>query len=263
MILFVDMEHPRAVRRGAPCPEVGDNPQAEREAYIDDVRRRLEVCSGTRCVARRYWEITERWLDSQGAVALILGGNVTDWGAYDQARLEPLMRIVRAASLPILGLCGGLQFIALAHGFDVGPIRTLAPGEDDAGASFGAGYLKEWGYTEVDVLADQDPIFDGLTESGEPPIFLEAHYCEVKAVPEGFELLASTPMTPVQAFRRTGTLVYGTQFHPEAYIAQPDDADNCLIRQVYPDGYAGRQPAGRRFLMNFFRTAGIQNEPVR
>jgi len=258
MILLVDMEHPRAARRGAPCAAGGDDPQAQRAAYVRDIRRRLEVCSGHCCATRRYWEVTEELLKAERPAAVVLGGNVTDWPDYDEARLEPLKRIVRAAALPILGLCGGLQFIALAHGVDVGPIRPLASGEGDVGAAFGDGYLKEWGYIVVDVLADEDPVFNGLTGPGQTPVFLEAHYCEVKGVPHGFELLASTLTSRVQALRRTGTMVYGTQFHPEAYIAEPGDADNCLIRHVYPEGYAGREPDGQQLLTNFFRAAGIR-----
>jgi GMP synthase-like glutamine amidotransferase len=134
----------------------------------------------------------------------------------------------------------------------------LADGESDVKADFGDGYLKEWGYTAVDVLDDQNPVFADLALRGRSPVFLEAHYCEAKSVPEGFELLASTPMSRIQALRRSGTIVYGTQFHPEAYIEEPGDGDNCLIRHVYPDGYDGRQPDGRRFLVNFFRAAGIR-----
>jgi GMP synthase-like glutamine amidotransferase len=258
MILLVDMEHPLQIRRGAPCAQTGKDPRAARATYVQDVRRRLEACSGARCVTLPYWDVNQPWLASEGPAAVILSGNVADWDDYDGAKLEPLKEIVRSASLPILGLCGGLQFIALAHGVDVGPIRRLEEGEADVGAEFGGGYLKEWGYTAVDVLADEDPIFDGLTGGGRRPVFLEAHYCEAKAVPEGFELLASTPTSRIQALRRSGTMVYGTQFHPEAYIVEPGDAENCLIRHVYPDGYDGRQPDGRRFLVNFFRAAGIR-----
>ena len=258
MILLVDMEHPREIQRGAPCAQTGEDPRAAREAYVQDIRRRLEDCSGDRCVARPYREVNERWLKSEGPAALILSGNVADWDDYDPAELEPLKHVVRAASLPILGLCGGLQFIALAHGVEVGPIRPLADGESDVGAEFGGGYLKEWGYTAVDVLVDDDPVFGRLTGRDRPPVFLEAHYCEAKEVPDGFELLASTPTSQVQAIRRSGTMVYGTQFHPEAYIVDPGDDQNCLIRHVYPEGYPAREPDGHQFLTSFFRAAGIR-----
>ena len=137
-------------------------------------------------------------------------------------------------------------------------MRPLGEHESDVGAEFGDGYLKEWGYTAVDVLDDQDPVFDGLTERGRSPVFLEAHYCEAKSVPEGFDLVASTSVSRIQALRRSGAMVYATQFHPEAYIVERGDGDNCLIRHVYPEGYAGRQPDGRRFLVNFFRAAGVR-----
>lgn len=251
MICLVDMEHRQAVRQGAPCPDSASQSlqgPALHRAFCDDIRRRIERISNQECVVRRYHDVTQAWLDGAGVRALILSGNVTDWDLYDERRLQPLREIVRDGSLPVLGLCGGLQFIAMAHGAAVGPIRELERGELDPDDTYASGYFKEWGFTPLRVVRS-DPLFDGL----ESPVFLEAHYWEVKSVPAGFELLASTDACRVQALRRGGTLVYGTQFHPEAYITKPSHRDNCLVKLVYPTGYPRTQPDGRRCLANFFR----------
>ncbi len=150
-----------------------------------------------------------------------------------------MYRIIRAADLPILGLCGGHQLIAKACGTPLGIMRRLEEGEEDVYPSFGTGYLKEWDYTPVRVVK-ADPIFEGL---GEEPVFFEAHYWEVKQVPPGFDLLASTDVCRIQAIRRTGTLVYGTQFHPEYYY--------------YSEEEETLRYDGRKLLANFFRLAGI------
>ena len=252
VICFIDMEHGEAVRRGAPCAASAGQGARLHEAYCADLQRRLEECSGAVCTIRRYDEVTQEWLDATGAEALVLGGNVTDWDQYEEVALEPLREIVRAASLPILGLCGGLQFIALAHGVTVAPMRDLEADEGDVGGGFAVGYFKEWGYTPVQILRS-DPLFDGF----DVPVFLEAHYCEVKSVPEGFEVLASTGTCRIQALHRSGTMVYGTQFHPEAYISHPSDHHNCLIQRIYPAGYPQLVPDGRRLLVNFFRAAHV------
>ncbi|MGD2105229.1 MAG: gamma-glutamyl-gamma-aminobutyrate hydrolase family protein [Anaerolineae bacterium] len=255
MICLVDMEHDEGTRRHVSTSDAGTGRTSARRPYVQDICRRLEAISHTECVTRRYTNITRKWLDVAAIDALVLSGNVTEWDQYDEADLQPLTEIVRSASLPILGLCGGLQFIAMAHGAGVGPIRELANGEEDAHGGLGSGFFKEWGFKPVKVVGS-DPLFDGLAD----PVFLQAHYWEVKSVPDRFELLASTEVCPVQALRRTGSLVYGTQFHPEGYIAEPADRDSWLVQLVYPSGYAKEQPDGRRLLANFFRTAGILSQ---
>jgi GMP synthase-like glutamine amidotransferase len=244
MICYVDMEHDRAI--------TGARRREDHRAHVADVKQRLEDISGTACAVRRYKDVSRRWLQSTEAQALVLSGNVTEWHRYDEAELRELGKIVREGSPPILGLCGGLQFIAIACGGEVGPMRKLSPGEEDVGQAFGSGYAKEWGFTPVGVTR-RDPLFDGLRE----PVFLQAHYWEVKQAPEDFELLASTDLCSVQVLRRICTLVYGTQFHPEAYVAEPSDRDSWLIDLVYPGGYSQLQPDGRRLLANFFHMAGV------
>jgi GMP synthase-like glutamine amidotransferase len=141
----------------------------------------------------------------------------------------------------------------MAHGASVAPMRRLRPGEPEVTTLSGPGYLKEWGFMAVDVVGD-DPIFDGL---GPSPVFLEMHYCELKELPPGFQLLASTADCRLQVIRQAGKPVYGTQFHPEAYTETPDDRRNTLVNVIYPDGHARSRPGGRRLIANFFRMAGI------
>jgi len=43
------------------------------------------------------------------------------------------------------------------------------------------------------------------------------HYCEVKKLPPGFELLASSGHCRIAAMRHRDRPLYGTQFHPEGY----------------------------------------------
>jgi GMP synthase (glutamine-hydrolysing) len=252
MICLVDMEQRQAKRFGPSSAESGPQSQVVPELYLEDIQQRLKRISGAQCVIRRYTDVSQQWLDAEGIEALILGGNRTEWDAYDKAELLPLMEIVRSAHVPMLGLCGGLQLIALANGVRVGPIRKLESGQEDIGAVLDSGYFKEWGFTPIQVIGC-DPLFEGLNS----PVFLEAHYWEVKDVPDGFELLASTDACRIQAFRRVDRPVYGTQFHPEAYIAEPSDRHNWLIELVYPTGYTREQPDGRHVLTNFLRVAGV------
>ena len=134
-------------------------------------------------------------------------------------------------------------------------MRLLRPGEPDTTDLSGPGYLKEWGFTPVSVVAE-DPILDGL---GHAPVFLEVHYCEAKAVPPGFHLLASTADCRVQLMKRDDKPVYGAQFHPEGYTEWPCDDRSELVNLVYPEGHSVAQPAGRKLLENFFRVTGVMS----
>jgi GMP synthase (glutamine-hydrolysing) len=239
VICYLDIEHEKALQ--------GAEERARHEAHCADVKRRLEEVSGDVCQVLHYTHLTPQWLAASGVRALIISGNVTDWVEYDEADLHRIYRVIREAELPILGLCGGCQLIAMAHGATVGPIRPLAEGEDDLCDGFMPGYFKEWGFVPMRVRM-ADLLFDGL---GERPVFLAAHYCEVKETPPGFDLLASSDTCRVQVIKRTDKPVYGTQFHPEAYIVGPSDRDGWLVNFVYPGGYSGEQPDGRTLLANF------------
>jgi GMP synthase-like glutamine amidotransferase len=239
VICYLDIEHEVAL--GNP------DDRAAHEAHNLDVQRRLEAISGEACRVVDYVDLTLDGLEASGAQALVIGGNVTDWSEYKPVHLERLCRIVRAAPVPILGICGGLQLIGMAHDAALGPIRRLEPGEGDPDAGYAEGYFKEWGFVPVRIVK-ADPLFDGL---GAAPVFLEAHYWAVREVPPGFELLASTDICRVQAMRQVGKPVYGVQFHPEAYILPGEPGRSWLIDLVYPEGYDEPQPAGRRLLENF------------
>jgi len=198
-----------------------------------DVKLRLEEVSGEACLVQRYRRVTRQRLSGWGIRALIISGNATEWAEYSKKDLAEICHIIRAAELPILGLCGGCQLIAIAHGTPIAPMRRLREGEGDPHPDFAPGYFKEWGFLPVRVL-ESDPLFEDL---GQEPILFEAHYHEVKEAPPGFEVLASTDACRIQAIRHASSLVYGVQFHPECYTQEHAD--------------------GRKLLANFFKLAGV------
>jgi GMP synthase-like glutamine amidotransferase len=97
------------------------------------------------------------------------------------------------AGRPYLGLCFGHQLLAQACGGHVG----LMDGPPEVGIA------------HVPVMAD--PIFAGV-----PALCtcFQWHGAEVKRLPEGAVLLASSEACPIQAFR-LGDFAYGLQFHME------------------------------------------------
>jgi GMP synthase-like glutamine amidotransferase len=246
MICFIDLEHESWL-------QLRQN-RLEHYAFILDVKLKLEALSGHPCLVQRYTDVTLEGLRALPVGALVISGNATGFEQYAAAPLAELQRIIRAAEWPVIAFCGGHQQIALAHGAEVGPMRRLHPGEPDITDLSAPGFLKEWGFMPVSVVAN-DPILNGL---GNPPVFLEVHYCEVKAVPPGFHLLASSADCRVQLMKRNDRPVYGAQFHPEGYTEWPGDGRSELVNLIYPRGYDRAAPDGRRLLENFFQVAGLR-----
>lgn len=245
MICFVDIEHERWL--------ASPDTRHSHFSYCMDVKLKLEEISGQPCLVQWYPSVDRRRLEELDITALLIGGNAVAWQEYDSDALSEMFAIIREARWPIIGFCGGHQLIAMAHGAAVAPMRRLRPGEPDITTLSGPGYLKEWGFTPVDVV-QADPIWDGL---GPSPVFLEVHYCEVKQLPPGFVTLASTKDCPIQMLKQIDKPVYGSQFHPEGYTEGPHDRRNELVNLVYPEGHPEARPDGRRLLANFFRIAGI------
>jgi len=104
-----------------------------------------------------------------------------------------------AAGIPILGICYGMQLMALQLGGQVNP-----PDE------------REYGKTDLRVTTP-DTLFEGLNAN---LVCWMSHGDRVDAPPPGFSVLASTPGSPVAAMAAPERGLYGVQFHPEVTHTQ-------------------------------------------
>lgn len=152
------------------------------------------------------FDIFERLIlpsDLDGYDALIVGGS----GGYCvsertiPAELDAISIVIRSArerGMPILGLCFGHQLMADALGGTVKMDRDR----------------QELGTYEITRLptSDIDPIFSEL-----PRTFLaqEGHKDHVVALPPDAVHLATSVLSPIQAFTFPGEGIYGLQLHPE------------------------------------------------
>ncbi len=127
-----------------------------------------------------------------GADALVLSGGSPSisFEAHKLGRLGEYLNL----GIPVFGICVGAQFIALHFGGKVGPAE-----------------IPEYGKTEIEVT-EKDDIFSGLPEKF---YVWENHNDEVKELPSGFTLLASSKNCRIQAFSHDEKRIYGVQFHPE------------------------------------------------
>jgi len=118
-------------------------------------------------------------------------------GSPASLRIEGSPRLsegVLEMGLPVLGLCYGHQLIAYMHG---GEVRR--------------GEIREYGITDavvnspVGVLKGMDP---------DERVWM-SHGDTVFGVPEEFEVLAHTEISPVAAYRHRSKPLHGLQWHPE------------------------------------------------
>ena len=99
--------------------------------------------------------------------------------------------------VPVLGICYGLQLMALQLG---GEVRSAE--------------RREYGRASVTVL-NPDPLFVGIGEAGEELPCWMSHGDKVLTPPIGFEVVATTESAPVAAMANVERQLYGVQFHPE------------------------------------------------
>ena len=102
---------------------------------------------------------------------------------------------VYGLGIPILGICYGMQLMARDLGGEVAP----------------AGPSREYGRTNLTV-SNADTLFRGLADE---LVCWMSHGDCVQSPPPGFEVLASTPSTPVAAMADAARRFYAVQFHPE------------------------------------------------
>lgn len=151
------------------------------------------------------------------AIALVSCGFPDPYESFDVLKEQRVqLEILADAPLPVLGICGGHQLLAMAHG---GSCAPMAGGESERGPV-------------VVRRAGDDPMLAGLPESF---LVWEDHWWEVVRLPPTFKLILAGDRCRVQGMRHVSRPLYGVQFHPELPSGEGD--------------------WGRRLLQNFFRLA--------
>jgi GMP synthase (glutamine-hydrolysing) len=96
--------------------------------------------------------------------------------------------------VPILGICYGMQLIAVMNG------GTVKQAEK-----------KEFGYNKISLLKE-NPLFHNMSK--EQVVWMSHSYI-VDQLPDGFECIAKSENTPICAIYNSSKKIYGVQFHPE------------------------------------------------
>src|SRR5690606_4409472 len=148
------------------------------------------------------------------APATIAAGGPASVYAQDAPAVDPALF---AAGVPVLGICYGFQAMAAALGGSVE--RT---GE------------REYGATVVELCA-AGSLLEGTPQHQQ--VWM-SHGDAVREAPAGFEVLATSPGSPVAAFEDRERRLFGMQWHPE--VRHTDFGQAALERFLY-DG-AGLEP---------------------
>ena len=140
-------------------------------------------------------------VDELDADGLVLSGGAPRI-AWESPKLGDCMDYLNEFKGPILGICVGLQLMAIHCGGRAGPCD-----------------VPEYGLARITVL-EEDDLLKGL-----PREFMvwESHNDEVKEAP-GFCVLARSDNCAMQAVKHLKKPFYGVQFHPEVNNTEHGEA---------------------------------------
>jgi GMP synthase (glutamine-hydrolysing) len=156
--------------------------------YSQLIARRVREC-------RVYSELVPHTISAEAVRArdphaLVLSGGPASVYAEGAPHVDPALFEL---GIPTLGICYGMQLMALELGGRV----------DRTGVS-------EFGKT--DLHAAHGRLFEGMEE--DQTVWM-SHRDSVVAPPEGAIVTAGSPSTPIAAFEAPERRLYGVQFHPE------------------------------------------------
>ncbi|TXR53321.1 glutamine-hydrolyzing GMP synthase [Reinekea thalattae] len=164
--------------------------------YTQLIARRIREL-GVYCEIYAY-DLPEQEIKDFNARGIILSGGPESVGQQDSPAAPD---IVFNLGIPVLGICYGMQ--TMAHQFG-GVVSTSNE--------------QEFGYAEVKVESNGSllkGLSDKETDGAQLLDVWMSHGDKVTQLPEGFELMASTPSCPIAAMANEAKKFYGVQFHPE------------------------------------------------
>lgn len=135
--------------------------------------------------------------DDPDVIGVILSGS--PFSVYDEKAFKIALEPI-ADRLPVLGICYGAQFIAWSAGGSVEPAGS-----------------REYGRAMLDFVDNADPLLRGVDSGAQ--VWM-SHGDTITAVPDNFDIIASTDKVRCAAYRVRNRQMWGVQFHPEVYHSQ-------------------------------------------
>lgn len=164
--------------------------------YTQLIGRRIREI-GVYCELHPF-DVDEAFIKDFNAKGIVLSGGPESVTQNDAPKVP---EIVFSLDVPILGICYGMQAMAVHFGGQVSTSKE-----------------QEFGYAEL-CLEIQTALFQGLKDREiDHKRLLDvwmSHGDKVSELPEGFSLMASTGSAPIAAMANEQKRFYGLQFHPE------------------------------------------------
>ena len=101
------------------------------------------------------------------------------------------------AGVPVLGICYGEMTMC-----------------EQLGGKVEGGHTREFGRAEITVER-ASPLLEGLAPIGADETVWMSHGDKITAIPQGFDVVATSPGSPYAVIADEGRRFYGIQFHPE------------------------------------------------
>ncbi|MCF8107652.1 MAG: glutamine-hydrolyzing GMP synthase [Desulfohalobiaceae bacterium] len=134
-----------------------------------------------------------RELETLQPTGLVLSGGPASVCDPDSPKLDPA---ILDLGLPVLGICYGMQYLALHLG------GRVAPAQD-----------REYGRVQLTLTRDS-LLWKGI--KGDAPLQAwMSHGDKVLELPPGFTSIGGTPQVEAAAMANPEKMIYGLQFHPE------------------------------------------------
>jgi len=140
----------------------------------------------------------------------------------DRTLFVSLVQFLPKITLPVLGVCGGHQALALAYGGSVTKMSNLVQG-----------------FRTV-TLEDKDTLLAGLPAKIK---VMQSHREQVKQLPPHFVRTATSADTEIEGMKHEERPLYGVQFHPEKWNEENPAGKRILqnfVQKIAADGNTNR-----------------------
>lgn len=132
--------------------------------------------------------------DDPSVIGVILSGS--PYSVYDPEAFKVDLSQIRG-KYPILGICYGAQYMAQLYGGRVEPAGS-----------------REYGRANLKSFDSQNPLFSHFDQNSQ--VWM-SHGDTITAIPDDFQVIASTDKVKYAAYQAVGEKLWGVQFHPEVF----------------------------------------------
>ncbi len=130
-------------------------------------------------------------------IGVILSGS--PFSVYDESAFKVDLTHIRG-KYPILGICYGAQFMAYTNGGNVEPAGT-----------------REYGRAHLAKFDRENLLFKNVRDNSQ--VWM-SHGDTITAIPENFQIIASTDKVAIAAYQAKDEKLWGVQFHPEVFHSE-------------------------------------------